>query len=215
MVARKLEDVEVENHTARRVLATYLSTQLQSGLATLKAAIATRDSGLVHGAAKKYLTLSEIAKDFYSHDNLLVGKSSRSSHSWGTLLSVIQGYPNVVCSRVRRLVRVNGDEALQKVVICEILNDFNSSEKIFVDFRQRGDDLVMRCQNGQALPRQLSIAGQTNALLMAARGPSIDSIKGYLINQNCARANIRVRAIGSRLYLHFRVARQLKMPLGD
>ena len=207
--------MEAENYTARQALTTYLSSQLQSGLVSLEAAIQAHDTKLVHQAAKNYFTISELAKDFYSRTGVINSESPKSSHSWGILLLAVQNFSNVECTRKRRLARVSGDEFQQKAVITDIINSLNYSDKIYVNFSQRGESLIMRCSIAQILPRQLIIAGQKNALLAAAREPSVESIEGYLVSQKCQAANIKLRVTGSRLFIYFHLARQLRMPLSD
>lgn len=206
--------MDAENNTARRVLTNYLSARLQSGLVAMEAALAARDSKLVHEAAKKYLTLAEIAKDLYSEAQTQSAINSKASHNWGKLLGYLKSYPNVVCARVRRPVRVSGEESSQEAVIHELLANFPAGESLRLDFRQRGEVLTLRCQTREPLSRTLVVAGQSNPLLAAAREPSIDAISGYLLSRRCAAANIRLHVVGQKAYLHFQVARQLRIPFG-
>jgi hypothetical protein len=206
--------MKAENNTARRVLGNYLSAQLQSGLVAMEAALSVQDGELVHQAAQKYLTLAEIAKDFYMDAKLSSSKDHRASHNWGQLLPYLKDYPQVVCKRRHRPARVMGQELVQRGVIHDILQAHPSGSGLRLDFRQRGEVLILRCDAGRPISQRLIIAGQSNPLLAAAREPSINAIKGYLLSRRCAAANIRLRVVGHKLYLHFQVARQLRIPFG-
>jgi hypothetical protein len=79
-----------EQQRARRVITSYMAAQLQTGLATMEAALSFDDTELFFEAAKKYALLADIARKLYSEDELRRPGDTQQSHNWRALIQELQ-----------------------------------------------------------------------------------------------------------------------------
>ncbi len=201
-----------EEQSAKQVLVSYVSAQLQSSLVAIEAALNMGDHRLSFEAAKKYIYLAEIARQLYTDPSSIAPELIQQSHNWGLVRVNLEALPGVSVKRKRRLPRVFGEANMQSQILQTFIQQLSPAQFTMV-FRQRGDDLVMCCQGTYIVPDELVVAGSKDALSVAARKPSMASIRGYLLSRRCEAAGMRIMVVRGLVYFHFRVIRQLKIPL--
>lgn len=199
-----------EQQRARRVITSYMAAQLQTGLATMEAALSLGNTELFFEAAKKYAMLADIARKLYSEDELK-RPDAQQSHNWRALTRELQKDTGIVVQRQRRLPHVFGDAQYQLKILQDILLLLGARE-VTLTFRQRGDDLVMGCRGELQIPEELLVAGSRQVLMAAARRPSLAAIQGYLLARRSQLADMRIVVAQNSVFIHFQVVRQLKMP---
>ena len=194
-----------DEERAKKVLVGYVSAQLQSGLAAMEAALQLRDVELSYRAAQNYMSVADVSRELYCEF-----RSTEQNHSWGLLMQELQRDPDVIIQRKKRLPYVQGNARIQLELLREIRAVMHVAH-CSVGFRRRGEELIVSLRGGDELPSELMIAGSRHALFSAARQPSLAAIRGYILARRGHSAGVRIVVVGTAIYMHFQIFRQLKM----
>jgi hypothetical protein len=201
-----------EQETARRVMAGYISSQLRSGIEAIKAARQLGDSQLVLKATERYIHLAEVAQELYLDASLASTRTRIHSHNLELIKIGLEELPRIVWQRQKRLPRVAGVAKEQLQIIADLWRLLDA-KNLTLEFRPRGDELVMRCKGSYIMPEELVIASSRSMLVRVTRQPSLVSIRGYLLARRCDAAMMRIVVASGVVYLHFQIIRQMKIAL--
>lgn len=201
-----------EQETARRVMAGYISSQLRSGIEAIKAAQQLGDGRLVLKATERYIHLAEVAQELYLDASLAPTRTSIHSHNLELIKAGLEELPGIAWQRQKRLPRVAGVAEGQLRIIVDLWRLLDT-KNLTLEFRSRGDELVMCCKGSYIIPEELVIASSRSMLARVTRQPSLVSIRGYLLARRCDAAMMRIVVASGVVYLHFQIIRQMKIAL--